>query len=436
MNLSRLVNRFPGLFSRWLLLAGVCFLTAAALIDPADKIFHMKIPAFAVVVLVWLVRQGVTKRTVAPRVWIGVIGLGVMVPLLWTVLGLLRYNVHSEDVSFGVIKSFLFLFIVPVVLSEDIDLASLIMRLGSVVALLTFVMVGVSFLAPAIFDVVYAFSLQKENAIITESRDLLGLGIGMFYFKTSALLTLPFSHYSNRLTGVGPGKWRALALWACYGIALVCSGARANFLAALAIAGFFGARYLARKLGWVPASVFVLAGALAITSTLVVKLANPAESSNAIKLKHMQSYEQEFVSHPSYLLVGEGADTTFYSTGFQSWTTSTELSYLDLIRVYGVPMSLLMCGCLAWLALKLVKRGRYGLAIGFIAYLLISGSNPLLISSTGFLAICAVWKEVESPSTANSAFHLAESECVIPRRLFAPLIVPASGRIRLSPGQN
>ena len=103
MNLSRLVNRFPGLFSRWLLLAGVCFLTAAALIDPADKIFHMKIPAFAVVVLVWLVRQGVTKRTVAPRVWIGVIGLGVMVPLLWTVLGLLRYNVHSEDVSFGVI---------------------------------------------------------------------------------------------------------------------------------------------------------------------------------------------------------------------------------------------------------------------------------------------------------------------------------------------
>ncbi|HKU24817.1 MAG TPA: hypothetical protein VJQ54_05050 [Candidatus Sulfotelmatobacter sp.] len=436
MNFPRLVNRFPALFSRWLLLVGVCLLTAAALIDPADKIFHMKIPAFALIVVVWLGRRGVRKGTVPPRVWIGVIGLGVMVPLLWTVLGLVRYNVHSDDVSFGVIKSFLFLFIVPVVLSEDIDLASLIMRLGSVVALLTFVMVGVSFLAPAVFYVLYAFSLQKENAIITESRDLVGLGIGMFYFKTSALLTLPFSHYSSRLAGVGPGKWRVLALWACYGVALIFSGARANFLATLGIAAFFGARYLARKLGWVPASMFILAGALASTSTLVVKLANPAESSNAIKLKHMQSYEQEFVSHPSYLLLGQGADTTFYSTGFQSWTTSTELSYLDLIRVYGVPMSLLMFGCLAWLVLKLLKSERYGLAIGFIGYLLISGSNPLLISSTGFLAICAVWKEVEFPSSKNSAFHLADLPTVVPRRLFASWIVPTRGKIPLSLERN
>lgn len=414
---------WSGVLSRRILLAGVCALTIAALIDPADRILHLKMPAFLLVELIWVCRWGITRRSIPARMWMAVTGFALLVPLLWTVVGLARYGVHNPEVNFGTAKSFLFLLLVPVIISENIDLSSLITRTSILVALLTLLMVGVSFISPAGFEVLYAFSLSKQNAIVAESRDLIGVGVGMFYYKTSALLVFPFAHYCGRLASPGRGKARFLLFCLIYGAALLFSGARANFIGEMLIAGCFVTRFLVRRLGWAPAVVIAIAASGIFALTMAPKLANPEETSNSIKLGHIQSYEEEFNAHPSILLWGEGADVAFYSKGYEDWTTVTELTYLELIRVFGIPMTMVFLCCLLWLAARIFQSGRFSLGMAYTAYLLISASNPLLISSTGFLAVCAVWKEAEVPSDRNSAFHLAEPTFTLPKRLFASWMV-------------
>ena len=412
-----------GVISRRILLAGVYALTVAALIDPADRIFHLKIPSFLLVGLVWVGRWGITRPIISARMWMAVIGFALLIPTLWTVIGLTHYGVHNGEIDFGTAKSFLFLLLVPVLISESIDLSSLITRTSMLVALLTILMVIVSLISPAGFDLLYAFSLSKQNAIVAESRDLIGVGIGMFYYKTSALLVFPFAHYCNCLASPVRGKARSLAFCIIFGAALLFSGARANFIGEMLIAGCFITRYLVRRLGWASAVLIAITASGIFAATMAPRLTDPEETSNSIKLGHIQSYEDLFNAHPSILLWGEGAEIAFYSKGYGDWTTVTELTYLELIRIFGVPMTLFFFYSLLWLAARLFRRGRIGLGVAYTTYLLISASNPLLISSTGFIALCAVWKEAEAPSAMDSAFYLFEPAYRLPERLFAKWMV-------------
>lgn len=392
--------------SRRLLLLGMVVLTFAAALDPSDKILHIKVPAFVFVLAVWLGRRGATRPTVSARIWTLVAMVSLVIPLCWTILGILHQDVHTAVLDYGILKAFLFLLILPVAISEDIDLNSLIVRAGYPIAALTFAMVAVSFAFPAAFTALYTFSLEAGNAIITTSRNTLGFGVGMFYYKTSPLLVFPLAWYCGQLTARGRKRLVPLLCCATFGAALVLSGARANFLAAVFIVGFFVLRSMRRGFGLPVALMIGLLATVLFSDTVLVRLANPEEASNSIKLGHMHSYVEEFNRHPSILVWGDGAGSAFYSEGFEDWTTITELSYLELIRVFGIPVTLLFLTGLFWIARRLFRQGQFGLGLAFISYLAICASNPLLISSTGFLALCAVWKEVERPSSGASAFHL------------------------------
>jgi hypothetical protein len=123
---------------------------------------------------------------------------------------------------------------------------------------------------------------------------------------------------------------------------------------------------------------------------------HPGESSNAAKLGHMRSYVIEFNEHPTYLLWGQGTDTEFYTQGFQAKTTLTELTYLDLIRWFGIPVAVLILIPIFYPIFGLEQRGgtvSY-LAIPYAAYLWESASNPLLICSFGALLVSAIWGSV------------------------------------------
>lgn len=396
-----------GSASRRLLLFAVVILAFAAVVDPADQIFHLKVPAFVLVVLVCIFRRGLTGRTVTYTIWTATLVTAVVIPLAWTLLGMLNFGLHSGDAQFATLKSFLFLLVLPVLICEDIDLASLVKRMGIVLVGLTIFMVAVSLFSPAIFLALYEFCLARQCAIITTSRDLVGVGVGQFYYKTSALMIFPFAYYCSLLVRRGNKSFVTLILVLFYSAALLFSGTRANVLAALFVAGVFALVYIRESFGITASVTVALLGTVLLTTTLIPKFAKPDEQSNSIKLAHLRSYEEEFDAHPGILLWGQGTDTGFYSEGFQGWTTVTELSFLELIRVFGIPITLLFGVGLVWIAYALYARRSYSVFIAYIAYIAIAASNPLLISSTGFIIICAMWKEAVFPSTSYSAFRLS-----------------------------
>ncbi|HIW35788.1 MAG TPA: hypothetical protein IAA30_02255, partial [Candidatus Treponema faecavium] len=71
-------------------------------------------------------------------------------------------------------------------------------------------------------------------------------------------------------------------------------------------------------------------------------------------------------------------------------------SYLELIRMFGIFFSILIV-CIYirpfFLIRKIENFENLSLAISYLAYLFIAGTNPLLIGPTGFMAlwIAYVW---------------------------------------------
>jgi hypothetical protein len=236
------------------------------------------------------------------------------------------------------------------------------------------------------------FIMDHQNGIITPERAIPGLGLGELYYSTCPVMIFPFSWSCSRLMGERGGhRLGAAFLCLVFGAALLLSGARADVLAALAVVLFFGLKKIRRGAGWGAALLTGVLIATAVGATVVPRFVNPQQGSNAIKLEHIHSYEEEFSTRPGVLLWGEGANSAFYTEGFQQWTTVTEVTYLELVRIFGLPMAALLCAGMLWIAWRLLTWGDAATGLAFLAYLGIAGSNPLLLNSTGFLVIGAAY---------------------------------------------
>jgi hypothetical protein len=383
-------------------------LVLVALVDPADSLTRLKVPLFVSVMVVWLFRYvrnrfGSAAAYNPPRygLWLTAFVVSFVLPGIATVVGLLNTNIHTGDAPLSLAKSFLFFSIVPVLASEGSDLILVIMRLSFVVALITFAMVVVSFVWPVPFLLITDFLMDHKTAIITPDRDVTGLAAGEFYYASCPLLIFSFAYYLDHTLCNKKARIRNLFFSVCFGGALLLSGARANLLGALCLFFSLLLKRMLYRSGWAPA--FILGSALLLVGAAVVmpKFADTKEGSNAIKLNHLRSYMSEFDNRPASLLLGQGANSSFYSEGFQSWTTVTELTYLEFIRIFGLPVSILFAAWLGWLAHSLFKRGSIAIGLAYVTYLAIAASNPLLINSTGFLVLASMYEQATKPCSST-----------------------------------
>lgn len=221
-------------------------------------------------------------------------------------------------------------------------------------------------------------------------RSFFGIEVFQLFYKTSPLgiLTLSFSlckHLETRKT-----KYLLHSIF--FSLFLLASGTRANVFSLLLIiflSVMIYAFYHNKKIIFILLSTFVIIFFLFATYKL---LTEHEEESLTIKTLHMKSYLSLFFQNPmKYLLIGEGPGSLFYTLGTNSFQPLTELCYFDLIRNYGL---ILTCGIiLIYLySLFLVKtklKGAFGatLSFGYIAFLFICGTNPFLVSSTGFIVL-------------------------------------------------
>ena len=99
------------------------------------------------------------------------------------------------------------------------------------------------------------------------------------------------------------------------------------------------------------------------------------------------------------MILGQGPGTEFYSEGFRKMTMKTEWTYVELLRNYG-----LLCIPILYVViypfLRLLKQAfkfdsALAIAFGYVIYLVIAGTNPLLLSSTGMLVILSAYSYSE-----------------------------------------
>ena len=125
-----------------------------------------------------------------------------------------------------------------------------------------------------------------------------------------------------------------------------------------------------------------------------------------VKYENFMSYVDD-ISDKGHPVWGAGLGSVFWAKGRNSYLSYSELSYLDIIRIYGFPVGLcfifLFFAPCFWLW-KYFQRSlflkRY--CLGYVLFLILSGTNPLLLGSIGltalsmFMAIVNKAKEEES----------------------------------------
>ena len=131
--------------------------------------------------------------------------------------------------------------------------------------------------------------------------------------------------------------------------------------------------------------------AIAFIVVLVAAATETTEYSNVVKYGHLASYLNLFDENPIYMLFGQGPGTSFFSEGFNQIVYKTEWSYLELIRSFGIfSLGIVF---VFFKPLLTFWRGRndddftYCMFWAYLSYLLIAGTNPLIMSSTGMITL-------------------------------------------------
>jgi hypothetical protein len=217
--------------SRVLLQVAISVLVLLSLLDTSNEMLQSKVPVFITVFLIWIYRQMIPSRRIdrerrrkLPRyVWIVAFGVSFVVPFIATMVGMLTSDLHSGTAPLGVMKSFMFFSIVLVLISEEIDFISYIVKLSIALAVLTIALVAINMFSPELFLGVSLFIVEKGNGVILPGRDLLGLGLGEFYYGACSIMIFSFSYYFDRATQYGERKLSSVLMCSLFGVALILS---------------------------------------------------------------------------------------------------------------------------------------------------------------------------------------------------------------------
>ncbi len=376
----------------------ISILIVVLVVDPGDLIFHLKVPLFILIFLVWFVLKTTAPIRLKSDIIINCV-LFLMIPLFGISVAVLQDNFDDPTFAIGFVKSFLVLLLIVITYDLKLDLSPYLLKC--------------CFLIPLIIIPIYILvtinvnNIIQINQFVTDKdvakfsfRGYYGYKVLMLYYRTSPLLVFPLAYYCYRFFYVKASVINLIFV-AIFFFTLFLSGTRANILSAVAVVAYMVFKFLNKKKNKVPlvlASTVLIFFAILFIGSLSFKT---EDKSSQVKSGHLDSYIEHFTAHPQYLLWGSGMGSKFYSSGNGFDVSQTELTYFDLVRWFGLPLASILMFLIFYPVIylhqnKLLNDEKRAIILGYYLYLFIAGTNPLLVSSTGMIAIVTLYSLMNS----------------------------------------
>lgn len=233
---------------------------------------------------------------------------------------------------------------------------------------------------PTMENPVLLYLYHTDNALVGRGMQH---SFGIIYFMKASpllLLTIPYLWQKKQYLWLIP---------VCG--ALVLSGTRANamiMVVTVMVTCFFSLK------SWKTRGILVVLG-LAAFGVLVWKFDLIGRIRNVFEMKQdndtirdltLSSMFSYWKDHPLNLIFGSGFSSFFYNEGRQALVNNVELSYWNLFRQIGLIPFLALMGAYIYPLFRL-KPGMRLMTVGYLAYLVVAYTNPLLYSSTGVMAV-------------------------------------------------
>ncbi len=363
---------------------------AACVFDPADQILRAKVPLF---VLLWLVSIARALNgpddAPLPRGLIFYVMAFIAIPLL----SILRYYVinGSEPFDgFGLVKAYFFVSLTIVLVINRINLASTLSPMLSVLACCIIALFIAIMLQPGLFEELHPVG-AASGTLMLDRRPYGEFNLLQVYFVTSPLLAISIAYFFDRT--MSEPKWKTklffLSLTALNSAGMFLAGTRNNIFVSLLLPFFLWPLYTRRPALYALVSLGVAVILSVPFADYLEAFLDPQEGGNSIKIITLNDYWQMF-SDPSTLAFGQGLGA-YYSWSARPYSAVVELTYLEMMRNFGlvgsVVMLLLLLFPVAYVFRPGVSRQLRSLTVAYLLYLAMSASNPILFSSMGMLIL-------------------------------------------------
>lgn len=366
-------------------------------IDPTNRIFHLKYLLFGLLFIFWLSSNPLKKKELPKTLLYLVLFISFFFPFYALAIGMLN-NFLSNTTPDTIVyfSSFFFFLLIIIIYQENIDLTKYFNYSALLVVIITLSSYGILVFNPTVFAELGQYLAIDKGVAVFGLRNYGDYTIFMMYYRTSPLLVFPLSYFLHRILINNDKKYLffKVTILSSIIITLLLSGTRANLLSLFCIIGFYIAFWAFKTSKQLFLILLLTASTIALyeISSIYSLLFEKQEISNTIKHGHLQSYIDLFSSSTLPLFTGHGFANSFYSLGFNEITSDTELTYFEIVRVWGLPLTLIFLFILFLPIIDELKSNKISpLFIAYIAYLFIAGTNPFLLSSTGMVVLVYVF---------------------------------------------
>lgn len=361
-------------------------------LDPTGTILHLKNIMFILLLGYNMVcfRPDFSKLPI-------IVAVFSMVLLSWVFATI--QNVHLDtEATMGIFKA-----VAPMLLLlwvREYNLLSLARWPMLITAFLVVILYWLAISSEEIEYALYVYvSSNGEDTIMMANRSFLGVDMFAMYYKSIVSFILVFAACMAISFNREQRTFGVLLCTAIFVQAYIISGSRTMILLPFFLFGVLAYREFKDKRYFkyiLYPCIFIFG--IAFLVLLVMLIMEKGEDSNAVKYAHLSSYWNLFSEHPLYLFLGQGPGSVFYSEGIRKMTTVTEWTYLELVRYFGIFSLVIIYAFYRPLFVFWKHRSdliSYAMFWGYLAYLMIAGTNPLLLSSTGMLVLIISYSYVE-----------------------------------------
>lgn len=374
--------------------------------DPADKILGLKVPFFFICWLIFIFR--ILYSNVIFRINIGLLGyvfLMISIPLLSIIIYLL-VNGDRPFQGFILFKSYLFISFSIILYSLRINLIPVLSRVLNFLAVVIIFSYILLIIAP---DYMPAFILfgEKYGLLLVGDRDYSAeLTLRFVFFVTSPMLVISIAYYAEKLMTNPLNKFKNGLFLFINILGMFLAGTRNNMLVSI-ILPITIIYYLSRnKMKILFYFLFGLTTFILLYFNELKILVSSDEESNQLKIGFMNDYFEIF-KNPLILLFGQGLGSFHYWSG-RGFFYITELTYLEIIRNFGLPLGLVMYILMIYPILSVIyfKRSypNKSIIIAYLFYLFMCLTNPLFFSSLGILILSIILSNIFLYKIKNKNF--------------------------------
>ena len=307
------------------------------------------------------------------------------IPLWGMMIAFVTDNLTDTAYAMSQMRSMLYvcIFFFTVTMRLDV-LLKMVWINGIVLASVTLLLFLLSQLGGVFLAAIYDYCNASENYTMAYNRDFLGYQINGLFYKTGSLIIFSFIYNLYQYHGRGKTLLSVVLF-----MSLMVAGSRTPMLvqALILLVYLYDKNVIGKFLTRV--SALVLVGMLVMLTYLLAT--QEGEKSNEVKYENYESYLDD-IGSKGHLIWGAGLGSEFYAKGRGVKLSYSELSYLDIIRMYGVPVGMYFIFLFFAPCLWLWKYFRQSMflkryCLGYVLFLILSGTNPLLLGSIGLTAL-------------------------------------------------